>query len=137
MLKFATNPPSAIVAWVLRKFELQPKLSPKDVNVTYNGKLLEEREKLEFIDGFNKATFLNKYFFITGTEKVLLHSETNITPFVIQTKRGKDELKFNLYCYNEHIDVVKQYKKKVIPYRVSSNNLQTFSIQNNDYKNIL
>ncbi len=133
ILKFATNPPSAFVAWILSKFELQPKLSANDVQVTYNGKLLAEREKLEFIDGFNNAAFLDKYFMITGTEKAYLNPETEIIPFVIHTKSGKNDMKFTIYCYKEHIDVVKLYKKKVIPYRVSSSNLQAFTIQNNDY----
>lgn len=129
ILKFATNPPSAFVAWLLSKFELQPKLSSEDVNVTFNGKLLAGKDKQEFIDGFNKATFLKKYFNVTGTEKAYLNPETDISPFVIQTTKGKNDIKFHIYCYNEHIDVVKQYKKKVIPYRISSSNLQTFSNQ--------
>ncbi|KAB2331425.1 YfmQ family protein [Bacillus mesophilum] len=133
ILKFATNPPSAFVAWILSKFELQPKLSANDVHVTYNGKLLAEREKLEFIDGFNKATFLNKYFMITGSEEAFLNPKTHIIPFIIQTKSGKNDIKFTVYCYKEHIDVVKLYKKKVTPYRVSSSTLQIYSIQNSDY----
>lgn len=127
ILKFATNPPSAVVAWILGKFELQPKLSSKDVSVIYNGRCLEGKDKVEFIKTFNEAVFLKKYFTVAGKE--FLHPETNVTPFVIHTKRGKNEIRFYIYCYDNHIDVVKQYKKKVIPYRLSSDHLQSFAIQ--------
>ncbi|MBA9028394.1 MULTISPECIES: YfmQ family protein [Bacillaceae] len=128
ILKFLLSPPSAMVGWVLGKFELHPKLESKEVTVTFNGKNLKEEEKVRFTDYFNEADFLKKYYIFPGNEKLFLHPETNVTPFVINVKKGKKEVYFFVYNYDNHVDVVKQSKKKVVSYSLSSDNLQKFTL---------
>lgn len=128
IIKILTNLPSAGVGWLLSKFALHPKLNAKDVTVTFNGKHLEEEEKIRFIDYFNEAVFLKEYFIVKGNEKVFLHPETNVTPFVINVKKSKKDINIFVYSYDDHVDVVKQYKKKVDSYSLSSDDLQKFTI---------
>lgn len=128
IIKMLLSPPSALVAWVLSKFELHPKLDSKDVTVTFNGKHLEEEEKIRFTDYFNEAYFLKKYNIFPGSGKLFLHPETNVTPFVINVKKGKKDVNFFVYNYDNHVDVVKQCKEKVVSYSLSSDNLQKFTL---------
>nr|WP_263326289.1 YfmQ family protein [Neobacillus sp. Marseille-Q6967] len=128
IIKFVMSPPSAVVEWVISRFALHPKLNSKDVTVTFNGKLLEEEEKITFTNYFNEATFLKKYYIFPGNEKLFLFPETNVTPFVINVKKGKKDVKIFVYSYDDHVDVVKQCKKKVVSYSLGSDNLQKFTI---------
>lgn len=130
ILKLLMSPPSAAVAWVLSKFELHKKLDSKDVTVTFNGKDLEEEDKIIFIDYFNKAIFLKKYYIFPGNEKLFLQPETNVLPFVINVKRGNQDVNFFIFNYDNHVDVVKKYKEKVISYSLSSEYLQNYTISN-------
>ncbi|RFU60382.1 YfmQ family protein [Bacillus sp. V59.32b] len=128
IIKMVLSPPSVVVGWVLSKFALHPKLNSKDVTVTFNGKHLEEEEKIRFTDYFNEATFLKKYYIFPGNENLFLHPETNVSPFVINVKRSKKNLNFFVYSYDDHVDVVKQCKKKVVSYSLSSDYLQKFTV---------
>ncbi|MDQ0273656.1 YfmQ family protein [Cytobacillus purgationiresistens] len=125
IIKMAMSPPSAVVEWVLSKFALHPKLNSKDVTITYNGKLLEEEEKNRFTDYFNEATFLKRKYIFPGNEKLFLYPETNVTPVVIKVKRGKKDVNIYVYSYDDHVDVVKQSKKKVVSYSLSCDYLHT------------
>ena len=128
ILKLLMSPPSVLVAWVLSKFELHPKLDSKDVTVTFNGKHLEEEEKNRFTEYFNEANFLKKHYIFPGNEKSFLSPETNITPFVINVKKGKKDVNFFVYSSDNNVDVVKQYKEKVASYSLNSDNLQKFTL---------
>ncbi|MFJ7950121.1 YfmQ family protein [Lysinibacillus sp. NPDC096418] len=128
ILKLLMSPPSALVAWVLTKFALHPKLDSKDVTVTFNGKHLKEEEKNRFTDYFNEANFLKKHYIFPGNEKLFLHPETNVTPFVINVKKGKKDVNFFVYSTDNQVDVVKQDKKKVISYSINSENLLNFTV---------
>ncbi|KAB2334903.1 hypothetical protein F7731_14200 [Cytobacillus depressus] len=130
ILTFATCPPSALVGWVLSKFALHPKLDSKDITVTFNGTRLEEEEKIRFNDYFNEAQFLESNHIFPGNEKLFLHPETNVIPFVINVKSRKKEMNFFIYSYDDHVDVVKQWKKKVASYSLRSEYLQKFTISN-------
>ncbi|WP_409305206.1 YfmQ family protein [Peribacillus sp. SCS-155] len=126
--KFFMSPPSAVVAWYLSKFALHPKLSSKDVTVTCNGKHLEEEEKIRFIDSFNEAAFIEEYWIYPGNEKLFLHPDTKVAPFIISVKRGKNVVHFFVFSYDDHVDVVKQYKEKVVSYSLRSDYLQKFTV---------
>ncbi|OZI11126.1 hypothetical protein CEW92_13325 [Bacillaceae bacterium SAS-127] len=126
IIKLLMSPPSILVGWIVSKFALHPKLDSKDVTVTFNGKHLKEDENAKFIDHFNKACFLKKHDMFPGSEKSFLHPETNVTPFVINLKKGKQNVNFFIYNYDHHVDVVKQYKEKIVSYSVSSDHLQKF-----------
>ena len=128
ILKLLMSPPSALVAWVLKKFELHPQLDSKDITVTFNGKHLEEEEKIRFTDCFNEANFLKKHYIFPGNEKLFLYPETNVTPFVINVKRGKKDINFFVYSAENHVDVVKQYKEKVVSYSLNSDDLVNFTM---------
>ena len=124
LIKFAMTPPSAVVGWVVSKFALHPKLDATDVTVTYNGEKLDEDEKNKFTDYFNEALFLERNHIFPGTENSFLNPDTEVTPFVVSVKKNNKDMKFFLYCSKTQVDVVKQWKKKVASYTLSSDDLQ-------------
>ncbi|MGG0668635.1 YfmQ family protein [Sporosarcina koreensis] len=128
ILIFISSPTSALVGWILNKFALHPKLDPKDITVTFNGMRLEEEEKNRFSTYFNEAQYVKRNHIFPGTEKSFLHPETAVIPFVINVKNRKKEMNFFLYHNDDHVDVVKQWKKKVASFSLSSEPLQNFSI---------
>lgn len=130
MLKMLTSPPSAVVGWFVNNFALHPKLESKDITVTFNGKYLKKDEKSRFIKYFNEALFLKRYNIFQGNEELFLNPETNVIPFVINVNSGKKEMKFYVYSYDDHVDVVKQWKKKVASYSLSSEYLQKITVSN-------
>ena len=86
----------------------------------YSSKEKEGSEKARIVHSFNKATFLEKYYIWQGTEDLYFNPESNKTPFIIQTHRGKTDVKLWLFCYNDRVDVVKKYEKKVVAYSLRS-----------------
>ncbi|MEH7503837.1 YfmQ family protein [Neobacillus drentensis] len=120
--------PTGPVEWLIRKFEIHSKLSETNVTVTIGGKRLEGEDKIQVINYFNEATFLKQHYIFPGTEELFLHPENSETPLVIDTKRGKKDVRLFVFSYNDHIDVVKQYKKKVVAYSLLSDNLQKRSL---------
>ncbi|MER2030615.1 MAG: YfmQ family protein [Solibacillus sp.] len=128
LIKMLTSPPSAVVAWVVSKYALHPKLDSKDITVTFNGKSVGEEEKIRFINYFNEANFLERYHIFPGSEDLFLNPNSNVIPFVINAKSKNKEINFFVYTYDEHIDVVKQWKKKIASYSLSSENLQEFTV---------
>ncbi|MDN4608156.1 YfmQ family protein [Sporosarcina highlanderae] len=125
---FITSPTSKLVDWFLNRFAVHPKLDPNEITVTFNGKRLKEEEKNRFSYYFNEAHYVKRNHIFPGTEKSFLQPETAVTPFVINVKSGKKEMNFFLYHYDDHVDVVKQWKKKVSSFTISSEPLQNFSI---------
>jgi hypothetical protein len=107
--------PTGVVEWLISKFELHPKLNDRTVTITIDGKRLEGEDKIQVINYFNEAIFLERYY------KPL---ENSGTPLVIDTKRGKNSVSIFVYIYNDRVDVIKTYKKKVVAYRLRSDNLQ-------------
>ncbi|MBM4763202.1 YfmQ family protein [Bacillus sp. B15-48] len=128
ILKMAMSPPSIVVGWLVSKFALHPKLHSENVTVTFNGKQLEDEEKIRFTAYFNEATLLEKHFIFPGNEHLFLQPETDVTPFVITVKNGKKDVNFFVYNYVDRVDVVKQSNKKVESYSLRSNHLQTFTL---------
>jgi hypothetical protein len=111
--------PTSVVEWLLGKFETHPTLSDATDTVTIDGKRLEGEEESQVINQFNQALFLEKYSF---------PPENIGTPLVIDTKMGKNNVRLFVYCYNDHVDVIKTYKKKEITYRLRSDSLQKRSM---------
>lgn len=128
LLKMATTPPSAVVGWVVSKFALHPKLDPNEITVTYNGTNLSDEEKHRFAEYFNDALFLERNHIFPGSEHLFLNPETDITPFVIKVKRKNKETKLFVYCNDEQVDVVKQSKKKVAAYSLSSEKIREIAV---------
>lgn len=111
--------PTGVVEWLISKFELHPTLNDEMVTITIDGKRLEGEDKIQVIHDFNQARFLNKYD---------VHPENSGTPLVIDMKKGKNNVKLFVYSHNDHVDVVKKYKKKVSAYRLRSDSLQKRSM---------
>jgi len=121
--------PTGPVEWLIRKFEIHSKLNETDVTITINGKSLVGGEKLQVIQHFNEAAYLKQHYIYPGTEELFLHPENSNTPLVIDTKSGKKDVRLFVFSYNDRIDVVKQYKKKVIAYSLSSEPLQKSTLE--------
>ncbi|PEB50810.1 hypothetical protein CON65_08980 [Bacillus pseudomycoides] len=111
--------PNSVVESFISKFELHPKLNEAAVTVTIDRKRLQEEDKTQIIDHFNQAIFLERYYF---------PPQSSGTPLVINTKRGKNDVTFSVYSYNDHVDVFKQYKKKIVAYSLRSDSLQKRSM---------
>jgi hypothetical protein len=111
--------PTSVVESIISRFELHQKLDEENTTVTVDGESIEGEMKLQVIHEFNEALFLDKHYF---------PPQGNGTPIVIETKKGKREIRFSIYSYEEHVDVVKQYKKKVVAYRLRSKSLQSRSV---------
>ncbi|WP_040981007.1 YfmQ family protein [Oceanobacillus jeddahense] len=136
ILKFLTSPPSALVGWVLNKFELHPKIDKTNSIITFDGAYLEGDEKNRFINSFNEAQFLYKNHIFPGKEALFLHPETNITPYIIHYKKKNKEITFHVFNYENHVDVVKQWKKKIISYTLDSDYLQQVAFTDNNMRNV-
>ncbi|MED1407713.1 YfmQ family protein [Bacillus mycoides] len=111
--------PTSVVESIISRFELHQKLDEENTTVTVDGESIEGEMKLQVIHEFNEALFLDKHYF---------PPQGNGTPIVMETKKGKREIRFSIYSYEEHVDVVKQYKKKVVAYRLRSKSLQSRSV---------
>jgi len=121
--------PTGPVEWLIRKFEIHSKLNETDVTITIDGKNLVGEDKLQVIHYFNEATYLKQHYIYPGTEELFLHPENSNTPLVIDTKSGKKDVRLFVFSYNDRIDVVKQYKKKVIAYSLASEPLQKSTLE--------
>ena len=110
------------------KFGVHSKLNDADVTVTFDGITLVGEDKAEVIKSFNEATFLEKQYVWPGTEQMFLNPGDSGKPLIIHTKRGKMDVKILLFRYPDHVDVVKQYKKKVVAYSLLANDLQKQSV---------
>lgn len=124
----ATCLPSGVVERLIRKYEMHAKLSEENTNITFDGKHLEGEEKRQVIHDFNKAFVLKKYYIFPGNEYLFLNPESGGTPIIIDTQSGKWNMKLFLFCYDNHVDVVRQYKNKMISYSLSSDPLQKRSL---------
>ncbi|MFS0668603.1 YfmQ family protein [Peribacillus frigoritolerans] len=120
--------PTDAVNWIISKFKIHSEISGGNAIVTFDGKRLEGEEKIQVINYFNSAKFLKKNHIFPGNEELFLHPENSGTPLVIDTKRGKKDVRLFVYIYSDRVDVVKQYKKKLISYSLFSDSLQERSM---------
>ncbi|EJQ14577.1 hypothetical protein CN941_07820 [Bacillus cereus] len=111
--------PTSVVESIISRFELHQKLDEENTTVTIDGESIKGEMKVQVIHEFNEALFLDKHYF---------PPQGNGTPIVMETKKGKREIRFSIYSYEEHVDVIKQYKKKVVAYRLRSKSLQSRSV---------
>ncbi|MCK2004745.1 YfmQ family protein [[Brevibacterium] frigoritolerans] len=120
--------PTDAVNWIISKFNIHAEISGGNAIVTFDGKRLEGEEKIQVINYFNNARFLKKNHIFPGNEQLFLHPENSGTPLVIDTKRSKKDVRLFVYIYSDRVDVVKQYKKKLISYSLFSDSLQERSM---------
>ncbi|HDR3886248.1 TPA: YfmQ family protein [Bacillus cereus] len=107
--------PNSVIESIISRYETHPQLDEENVTVTINGNSLEGDKKSQIITDFNEGLFLDRYYAPPQNEG---------TPLIINAKRGKKDFTFYIYSHEEHVDVVKQHKKKVIAYSLRSKNLQ-------------
>ncbi|WP_042455825.1 YfmQ family protein [Neobacillus dielmonensis] len=120
--------PTGVVEWITSKFEVHPKLNEADVTLTIEGKTLEGEGKSQIIRHLNEAAFLEKHYIYPGTEDQFLHPENNGTSIIIDAIRGKQVVRLFVFCNEDQIDVVKQYKKKLTAYSLRSDHLQKSTV---------
>ncbi|MFD4818307.1 YfmQ family protein [Peribacillus butanolivorans] len=120
--------PTDAVNWIISKFKLHSELRDANCIVTIDGERLEGEDKIQVINYFNEAIFLKKNHIFPGNEQLFLHPENSGTPLVIDTKSGKKDVRLLVHIYNDHVDVVKQYKKKLVAYSLLSDSLQERSM---------
>lgn len=116
--------PNDTVKWITKKFELHPELKIADTKVFYNGAQLSNEDETNMITQFNEAQFLKSKHIFAGNEELFLHPETGVEPIVIDTKQNKKDVRLYVFGYSDSIDVVKQYKKKLYAYTLSSEQIQ-------------
>ncbi|KZZ84123.1 YfmQ family protein [Bacillus sp. SJS] len=119
------SPPTFVMEWLLNKFALNARLSEETTTITLRGKRLEGEEKIQFIHQFNEATFFDRY------DEYDVPSENTGTPLVIDTKKGKMDVRLSVYIYSNHVDVFKQYNKKAAAYSLRSETLQSMPLARN------
>ncbi|MDH4420924.1 hypothetical protein CN931_08165 [Bacillus sp. AFS054943] len=107
--------PNSVIESIISKYETHPQLEEENVTVTINGKSLEGEKKSQIIHDFNEGLYLDRYYAPPLNEG---------TPLIINAKHGKKDFTFYIYSHEEHVDVVKQHKKKVVAYSLRSKNLQ-------------
>ncbi|QWG27589.1 hypothetical protein EXW58_08240 [Bacillus mycoides] len=107
--------PNSVIESIISRYETHPQLDEENVTVTINGNSLEGDKKSQIITDFNEGLFLDRYYAPPQNES---------TPLIINAIRGKKDFTFYIYSHEEHVDVVKQHKKKVIAYSLRSKNLQ-------------
>ncbi|PEX90983.1 YfmQ family protein [Bacillus cereus] len=110
--------PTSVVESIISRFELHQKLDEEHTTVSLDGKNIEGEKKTQVIHEFNEALFLDKHYFPPRGEGI---------PIIIETKKGKRTITLSIYSYEEHVDVIKQYKKNVVAYRLRSKSLQTLA----------
>ncbi|NHM30842.1 YfmQ family protein [Neobacillus terrae] len=121
--------PTGIVEWLISNFEVHSKLKSEDVTITLGDRHLEGQSKIQIIHDFNNAAFLERNYIWPGNEQVYLNPENSGTRLVIDTKRGKKDVRLFVFIYNDRIDVVKKFKKKLQAYSLDSENLQKLSLK--------
>ncbi|MDM5238558.1 YfmQ family protein [Bacillus cereus] len=107
--------PNSVIESIISRYETHPQLEEDNVTVTINGNSLEGEKKSQIIHDFNEGLYLDRYYAPPLNEG---------TPLIINAKRGKKDFTFYIYSHEEHVDVVKQHKKKVVAYSLRSKNLQ-------------
>ena len=120
--------PTDAVNWIISKIKIHSEISGGNAIVTFDGKRLKGEEKIQVINYFNSARFLKKNHIFPVNEELFLHPENSGTPLVIDTKRGKKDVRLFVYIYSDRVDVVKRYKKKLISYSLFSDSLQECSM---------
>lgn len=124
--------PLAAVEWIMSKFETHSKLGGHDVTIIIDEKKLVDKEKQIFIQSFNEAIFMEKYYIYPGTEQSFLPPKKKGVPIVIDAKLSKNDMRLYLYHEKSSIDVVKQFKKKIVAYNIHSEKLQEYFVSKNE-----
>ncbi|ANB56488.1 hypothetical protein GFC29_65 [Anoxybacillus sp. B7M1] len=122
-----TSLPSGVVEWMTDKFQIHSKLNQENSIVTMANQRLEGEEKAKIIRYFNDASFKERHYIWPGTEQSYLHPTDSGTLIIVDTKSSKKDVRLFIYCYNDRVEVIKQYKKKMLAYRLFPGNLVRYA----------
>lgn len=129
LLKLAmTCLPTPVVNRLVKTFQTHPQLSLNNTDVMINGTLIENEQKTKLIEAFNNSTYLNSIYVHPGNIDVLLQRSETESSILFTSRIGKQECTFRLFPDDKGIDVVKTVKKKVIAYRILSDELQSMQL---------
>ena len=126
IIKFITSPPNIVVGWALKKFELHQQLDPNQTTITFNDNDLGKEAKQQFTSYINESIFLKKHYIFPGHENLFLEPKTDIPPFIVNVTKGNKNVQYVVYSTDGNVNIVKQYKKKVIAYSVHSEKLLNY-----------
>ncbi|MDZ5473253.1 YfmQ family protein [Bacillus sp. 31A1R] len=120
--------PTGTVNWLLGKFEVHSKLNEKDIRITVSERVLVGEEKTNMVRIFNEAIFMKRNYIYPGNEKNFLYPVESGVPIVIESLDINNNMRIFIYSYSDRIDVVKQFKGKVISYSLFCDSFQNCSI---------
>lgn len=133
LIKMITSPPSAAVAWVLKKFATHQEINIDEITLQYDGNTIEGQFKHRFVTLYNEASFFKKIYIYPGNEHLFLQPKSKAKPYVIAYKRGKKNIRLALYNEEKLITVVKQTNRKVIAYCIDAEKLHAECEANSPY----
>lgn len=115
--------PTGVVERLLNLFQVHPKLDAANVSISVGSHSLGEEDIRKIIPHWNEAIFMQKHYIWPGTEQHYLYPDHKGIPLQIHTKMGKHDLKLHAFVDQDRIEVVKQWKTKLIAYTLSSEKL--------------
>lgn len=108
--------PTGVVDWLLDKYRLHLKLNNVETEIIYNEMKIDGENKEAIIKIFNEAIVREKYSLYPGSEETYLNAKNAEYTLVIHTKKGKKNINLFLNSYQDHVDIVKKYKNKIVAY---------------------
>lgn len=110
--------PTGVVDWLLDKYRLHLRLNNLDTEIIYNDMKVDGANKDAIIKIFNEAIVREKYSLYPGSEETYLNSKSAEYSLIIHTKKGNKNIKLFLNSYQDHVDIVKRYKNKIVAYSI-------------------
>ncbi|NRG30151.1 hypothetical protein HRF69_24030, partial [Bacillus circulans] len=77
---------------------------------------IDGENKEAIIKIFNEAIVREKYSLYPGSEETYLNAKDAEYSLVIHTKKGNKNINLFLNSYQDHVDIVKKYKNKMVAY---------------------
>ena len=108
--------PTGVVDWLLDKYKMHLKLNDLETEIIYNERKVDGENKETIIKLFNEAIVREKYSLYPGSEETYLKPNNAEYSLIIHTKKGNKNIKLFLNSYDDHVDIVKKYKNKIVAY---------------------
>ncbi|MEA1853975.1 YfmQ family protein [Cytobacillus sp. FSL W7-1323] len=135
LIKMITSPPSAAVAWVLKKFAIHQEINEKEITLVYDSQLIEGQVKEKVVTMYNEASFLKRIHIYPGNEDLFMPHNQKTVPYHICYSKGKKKIQLYLYIEEKYLTVVKQTKRKLIAYQMSAKEQYIECEENSIYSN--
>ncbi|ASV66855.1 MULTISPECIES: YfmQ family protein [Cytobacillus] len=135
LIKMITSPPSAAVAWLLKKFAIHQEINEKEITLVYDSQLIEGQVKEKVVTMYNEASFLKRIHIYPGNEDLFMPHNQKTVPYHICYSKGKKKIQLYLYIEEKYLTVVKQTKRKLIAYQMSAKEQYIECEENSIYSN--